>query len=126
MLAEGNVDLAKEQVDLKFIPQAKGVTLSVASPVHLTGQLADPNVRLDTRGAIDTVVNLVAVVAYPPVLLLGLEDMVGNKDNPCISMVKPKQKGPIRRFIKSLTGGKREPTGSDVQDKENTGSTTGN
>ena len=125
VLAEGNVNLGKEQIDLKFIPQAKGVTLSVASPVHLTGPLANPRVQLDTKGAIDTVVSLVAVVAYPPVLLLGLEDMVGHQDNPCISMVKPKQKGPIRRFIKSLKGEKRESSGTDAQDKDNTGSGTG-
>jgi len=112
ILAEGTVDLGQERLKLKVTPQAKGVTLSVASPVWIRGSLSHPNFDIDTKGAIDKVVELLTVIAYPPVLIVGLEDMVINKDNPCITMVKPKSRGPIRRFIQGL---KPKPTNEPKQ-----------
>ena len=102
ILAEGTVDLGQERLKLKVTPQAKGVTLSVASPVLISGSLSDPRFNIDTKGAVDKVVELLTVIAYPPVLIVGMEDMMINKDNPCITMVKPKSRGPIRRFIQGL------------------------
>ena len=102
ILADGTVDLGQEKIKLKVTPQAKGVTLSMASPVWVRGSLSHPRFDIDTMGVIDKVLELLTIIAYPPALIVGFEDMMINKDSPCITMVKPKSRGPLRRFIQGL------------------------
>ncbi len=113
---EGNVNLKSEQLDLKVSPEAKGVTLSVAFPVLLKGQLAKPNIDVEKTGALIKTGQLWATVAYPPAALLKFDGLMGDgKQNPCVSMVAEKAGIPILEDVGKVVKGTVEGTGKVVK-----------
>jgi AsmA family protein len=67
---EGSLDLARETIELRLVPQAKGVNLSVAAPVVVTGPLASPNYRIEPTGLVVSLSELAARIAVPQLLLV--------------------------------------------------------
>ena len=99
VFVDGQVDLKKEQLNIKVSPLAKGVTLSVAFPVHLQGTLTSPNVEIEKTDALLKTSQLWVNIAYPPALLVNFADFGDGKQNPCVSMVAEKSGMPILEGI---------------------------
>ena len=95
VFADGQVDLKKEQLDIKVTPQAKGVTLSVAYPVHLYGKIKKPGIEIEKSDALLKTGELWANIVYPPSALLKFSDLSGGRKNPCVAMVAEKAGIPI-------------------------------
>ncbi len=66
----GQIDLAAETLKLEIDPKAKGVTLSVATPVTVEGALSGPSVRVDDGGVLATVTALVTKVTLPTLIFV--------------------------------------------------------
>ena len=116
VFAEGQVDLGKEQLDIKVSPEAKGVTLSVAVPVRLHGRLSKPGIEIEKTGALIKTGELWATVAYPPAALVKFSDLGGGKQNPCVSMVAEKSSFPFVKDIGKAVGGAVKGVGGAVKD----------
>lgn len=114
VFAEGQVDLKKEQLDIKVSPQAKGVTLSVAVPVRLKGTLSKPSVQVEPAGALLKTGELWVTVVYPPAALVKFADLGGGKPNPCVSMVAEKGGIPIVSDVGKAVGGAVKGVGKGV------------
>ncbi len=67
---EGSLDLVKETIELRLVPQAKGVTLAVSTPVLVSGPLADPDYRIEPGGLISSLSDIAARIAVPQLLLI--------------------------------------------------------
>ena len=115
VFAEGQVDLKKEQLDIKVTPQAKGVTLSIAYPVRLYGQLNKPEIEIVKTDALLKTGELWANVVYPPSLLIKFSDLGGGRKNPCVSMVAEKAGIPILGDIGKAAGGLVKGVGGVVE-----------
>ena len=107
VFADGQVDLKKEQLNIKVSPLAKGVTLSVAFPVHVQGTLTSPEVKIEKSGALLKVSQLWANIVYPPSLLVNFANFGDGKQNPCVSMIVEKSGMPI-------SGGAVKDAGSGI------------
>jgi uncharacterized protein involved in outer membrane biogenesis len=105
VFADGQVDLKKEQLDIKVTPLAKGVTLSIAYPVHLHGKLKKPGVKIEKTDALLKTGELWANIVYPPSLLVNFSDLAGGRKNPCVTMVAEKAGIPILGGIGKAAGG---------------------
>jgi len=116
VFADGQVDLKKEQLDIKVTPAAKGVTLSVAYPVHLYGSLSKPKVEIEKTDALLKTGELWATVVYPPAALVKFSDLGDGKQNPCVSMVTEKAGLPILEGTGKLVGGAVKGVGGVVKD----------
>ena len=116
VFADGQVDLKKEQLDIKVTPAAKGVTLSVAYPVHLYGSLSKPKVEVEKTDALLKSGELWANIIYPPSVLVKFTDLGGGRQNPCISMVAEKAGHPILEGTGKLVGGAVKGVGDVVKD----------
>ena len=116
VFADGQVDLKKEQLDIKVTPAAKGVTLSVAYPVHLYGSLSKPKVEVEKTDALLKSGELWANIIYPPSVLVKFTDLGGGRQNPCISMVEEKAGHPILEGTGKLVGGAVKGAGDVVKD----------
>ena len=82
---EGNLelDLGKEQIDAVFLPKQKRKLFASVSPVHLTGDMRDPDVSaIPAREAVKNIGALVLVpyVAIPVALFGKLWDSVDDGD----------------------------------------------
>jgi uncharacterized protein involved in outer membrane biogenesis len=79
---EGSLDLVKETIELRLVPQAKGVTLAVSTPVLVSGPLADPDYQIEPGGLISSLSDIAARTAVPQLLLV---DAFGQTlaENPC-------------------------------------------
>ena len=75
VFADGQVDLKKEQLDIKVTPQAKGVTLSIAYPVHLYGKIKKPGIEIEKSDALLKTGELWANIVYPPSALIKFSDL---------------------------------------------------
>ena len=115
VFAEGQVDLKKEQLDLKVTPEAKGVSLSIAYPVRLYGQLNKPEIEIVKTDALLKTGELWANIAYPPSLLIKFSDLGGGRSNPCVSMVAVKAGIPILGDIGKAAGGVVKGVGGVVE-----------
>ena len=111
VFASGQADLKNEQLDIEITPVAKGVTLSVATPVHLQGTFAKPQVNVDKTGALLKTGEVWATVAYPPALLLKFSDVGDGENNPCVSMVAKKAGVPFVEDVGKAVKGTVEGTG---------------
>jgi len=114
VFVEGQVDLGKEQLDIKVSPEAKGVTLSVAFPVRLKGQFSKPAVEVEKTGALIKTGELWATVAYPPAALVKFSDLGDGKQNPCVSMVAEKAGIPFLEDIGKAVEGAGKAVGGAV------------
>jgi hypothetical protein len=86
VVADGSLDLAAETLDVRVVPSPKGATLSVATPVRVSGRLTDPNVAPERGGLALTLGELVAKVAIPHLLVA---DALGRTlaDDACLHAV---------------------------------------
>jgi len=121
VFADGQVDFRKEQLDIKVLPKAKGVTLSVAYPVHVYGSLSEPSIEVEKTDAILKSGELWANIVYPPSLLVKFSDIGGGKQNPCVSMVAEKAGHPILEGAGKGVGGVVEDVGSGIGKLSDTG-----
>jgi hypothetical protein len=87
---EGTVDLRDEKLDLLFTPRPKEASLvSLATPVRLTGTLANPDPGLDSASVAKGVAGAVVGTAFAPIgLLLPLVSGGAGDDNPCVAALK--------------------------------------
>ena len=115
VFADGQVDLKKEQMDIKVSPQAKGVTLSVAYPVRLHGKLNKPGIEIEKTDAILKTGELWANIVYPPSALVKFSDLSGGRQNPCVSMVAEKAGIPILGDVGKAVGGVVKGVGGVVE-----------
>jgi uncharacterized protein involved in outer membrane biogenesis len=85
LLVRGNLDFAKEKLDLKLVPRPKDFSpLSIRTPINIGGTFADPAIapsgKLVLRGA---AVAALASIA-PPLALLGLIETGPGHDTGCL------------------------------------------
>lgn len=85
VIARGNVDLAREALNLTVEPRAKSVTLNVAVPVHIQGTLAEPSFRPDTGATLRKLGGLVGIAVFPPAAVIGLLEL-GGGDTECLQI----------------------------------------
>lgn len=83
VIARGNLDLARETLNLTVEPRAKSATLNVAVPVHIQGTLAEPSFRPDTSTTLRKLGGLVGIAVFPPAAIIGLLEL-GVGDNECL------------------------------------------
>lgn len=83
----GKIDLKKERFDLKVKPSPRGLDISLAVPVNITGPLSDPGFSPDALGSLTKLGSIFGSVLFPPAALLALTDMGGN-DHPCVQFAK--------------------------------------
>lgn len=68
---EGRLDLAQETIELRLVPQPKGVAvLSVAAPVLVSGRLTAPDYRIEPGALLTSLSDLAARIAVPQLLLV--------------------------------------------------------
>jgi uncharacterized protein involved in outer membrane biogenesis len=83
LTASGKIDLGKERYDLKISPSPRGLDLSLAVPVRVSGPLDDPSFAPDAVISLAKIGSLIGAVVFPPAALIGLTEMGGN-DHPCV------------------------------------------
>ena len=83
----GKIDLGKERYDLKVKPSPRGLDISLAVPVNITGPLSDPGFSPDALGLLTKLGSIFGAVIFPPAALIGLTDLGGN-DHPCVKFAK--------------------------------------
>jgi hypothetical protein len=87
---EGQVDLRRESMDLRFTPSAKDITLNIAVPVEVSGPLRSPSFGVDTVGAAKRLATgVIGGVLFPPAAIAGLADLGGDAA-PCMSIAEGK------------------------------------
>ncbi|RJF96968.1 AsmA family protein [Noviherbaspirillum cavernae] len=95
---DGQIDLAKEALNLKIEPQSKGVRLlSLRSPLYVTGTFKQPEVGVD-KGAVALRAGAAAVlgaVAAPLASLLALINPGPEEDSPCAQLLAQAQEKPV-------------------------------
>jgi hypothetical protein len=92
----GDIDLGKEELDLRITPEAKQTSLmSLAVPVRLSGPLTDPSIGPDPLGAAKATAFVVGAAINPLVAVGALVVSSETQDqNPCVAaLAKARQKG---------------------------------
>ena len=104
VVVHGEVDLKTEQLNLRADPEAKGVTLSLATPVVVRGSLWNPEYRVLKGELLVTLTDLAAKAALPPLILL---DAFGHAaaENRCVALTAGKipDEG-LSNPVESITG----------------------
>jgi hypothetical protein len=94
---EGDIDFARETLDLRFHPSAKHRGMvEFATPFAITGSLASPSVQASAAGA---TARAFGRVVFSPVNLLGsllpfVNDRGRDRDNPCLTLSDPRARKP--------------------------------
>lgn len=83
----GKIDLKEERFDLKVTPSPRGLDISLAVPVNITGPLDDPGFSPDAIGSLTKLGSIFGSVIFPPAALIGLTEMGGN-NHPCVEFAK--------------------------------------
>ena len=93
VVGNGQIDLAKETFDLRFVPRTKVSSLvALRGPVYVTGTFAQPVVRLDTARIVARGAGALALGLLNPLLaLLPLFEAGPGADNPCAELVREAQ-----------------------------------
>jgi len=65
VLTQGDVDLGGETLNLRVLPHDKGVNLSVATPVLVSGSLNAPSVQIEAGGLLLILTELAGKIALP-------------------------------------------------------------
>ena len=86
VLVSGKANLANGMLDLDVIPRKKALSLSVAPEVFITGSLQEPRYEIKKGSLLLSLGELIANVAYPDSLLVGVLDEVAGQ-NPCVKML---------------------------------------
>ena len=93
VVGNGQIDLAKETFDLRFVPRTKVSSLvALRGPVYVTGPFAQPVVRLDTARIVARGAGALALGLLNPLLaLLPLFEAGPGADSPCAELVREAQ-----------------------------------
>jgi len=83
----GKIDLKQERFDLKVTPSPRGLDISLAVPVNITGPLADPGFSPDAIGSLAKLGSIFGAIVFPPAALIGLTEL-GGDDHPCVQYAK--------------------------------------
>lgn len=83
----GEIDLKEERFGLKVTPSPRGLDISLAVPVNITGPLNDPGFSPDAIGSLTKLGSIFGSVIFPPAALIGLTEMGGNS-HPCVEFAK--------------------------------------
>ncbi|MDZ7712373.1 MAG: AsmA family protein [Rhodovibrio sp.] len=92
----GDIDLGKEEIDLRITPEAKQTSLmSLAVPVRLSGPLRAPSIGPDPMGAAKATAFVVGAAINPLVAVGALVVASETQDqNPCVAaLAKARQEG---------------------------------
>ena len=81
----GSLDLRSEGLDFLVTPEAKSVTLNVATPVVVGGSLAQPTFAPDPAALARKIAGLLGIVVFPPAAVAGLGEL-GAGGNPCVDL----------------------------------------
>lgn len=87
LVVTGDINLATERYKLQVKPSPRGLDLSLAVPVNVSGPLDNPSFRPDALATITKLGTLLGSVLFPPAALLGLAELGGNA-HPCVKFVK--------------------------------------
>lgn len=94
----GNVNLAKETMDLKIKPESKGIRIiSLRSPLYVAGTFKKPDVGVD-KGVLAAKAGAAVVlgaVAAPAAALLALINPGPGQDSPCGKLLADARKKPV-------------------------------
>lgn len=90
ILGSGRIDLASERLDLTLNQRTKNTSfVSLRSPIHVTGSLANPVVAVDkTQVAVRALGALALAVVNPFLALIPLLDSGPGKDSDCGQLVQ--------------------------------------
>ncbi len=83
----GDINLKEERYGLKVTPSPRGLDLSLAVPVNITGPLGDPGFSPDAVGSLVKLGSIFGAIVFPPSALIGLTEMGGN-DHPCVKFAE--------------------------------------
>ncbi|MFL6716405.1 MAG: AsmA family protein, partial [Burkholderiaceae bacterium] len=95
---DGNVNLAKETMDLDILPRSKGLRLlSLRSPLYVEGTFKNPDVGVNKTAIALRAGAAVALgtVAAPLAGLLALTHTGPDQDSPCASLLADARKDPV-------------------------------
>ena len=93
LAVSGDIDLKQERFNLKTKPLPRGLDLSLAVPVNVTGPLSDPGFSPDAIGTLTKLGGILGAVIFPPAALIGLTELGGN-DHPCVQFAKESDANP--------------------------------
>jgi len=92
---EGTVDLAAQTLDMRLVPRPKDPSLfSLATPILLTGPLADPRPAPDPVAIAKGLGSIAASTALGPIGLLLPFVSSGSVDQPCPAAIAAAEAGP--------------------------------
>jgi uncharacterized protein involved in outer membrane biogenesis len=95
---EGNINLVKEELNLKISPESKGIRIfSLRSPLYVDGTFKKPEIGVD-KGIVALKAGAAAVlgaVATPLAGLLALINPGPNEESPCAKLLLQAQKKPV-------------------------------
>ncbi|OGB20577.1 MAG: hypothetical protein A3I66_05815 [Burkholderiales bacterium RIFCSPLOWO2_02_FULL_57_36] len=94
----GNIDLAKEQLDLTIRPQSKGLRLvSLRTPLYVTGSFKKPAINVDKGVLAAKAGSAVALSIFAPVAtaLLPLINAGEARDSGCSRLLTEAKKNPV-------------------------------
>ena len=80
---KGNVNLRDESA-VTVYPEPKSATLSLAVAVKIGGTFANPSYGLDELFVLKKLGGAVLGTGLPPLLVLGMGELVADGDNPCL------------------------------------------
>jgi uncharacterized protein involved in outer membrane biogenesis len=89
----GKIDLTQERFDLKIKPLPRGLDISLAVPVNITGPLADPGFSPDAISSLAKLGSIFGAIVFPPAALIGLIEL-GGDDHPCVQYAKQSGENP--------------------------------
>jgi len=91
VLGSGNVNLAKEELDVLLKPKPKMVTLTTAVPIRVGGTLQNPSLSAEPVGTLRKLAGIASLFIFPPAAVAGLVDF-GAGDNQCVQLATEAQK----------------------------------
>ncbi len=94
---DGQVNLSKEQLDLKINPHSKGLRLiSLRTPLYVTGSFKSPKLSLDKGVLAMKAGGAVALAVLAPIAALVPLVTVGpGRDSPCASLLAEAGSKPV-------------------------------
>ena len=85
VVASGTLDLGEETIELRLVPDPKGVHLKVSAPVVIQGPLVSPHVRVEKGSLLVSLTELASKIAVPQLLLVGaFGEAIA--ENPCVKI----------------------------------------
>ncbi len=85
ILVDGNVNIAKETLDLRMAAKPKNISpFTLRSPIHVTGSFKKPDVSIDKSPIVARVLGSIALAfVTPPAAILPFLDVGSGKQSPC-------------------------------------------